>query len=289
MSAPYPLVHSHLLLQRLISLSKPKSLAPAFHCEYSVQETPKPLAELIISVHRCVLDRRDDAGERKLVPAWSPNLSRTAQLYNPPLLTPQTRPQCRHDTDRELPFRQESNFAWLSGCDVPGSALTIAYEHEGGADIDPSKVQTRLWLPEIDDAEVMWCGLPPAPEELDKMLHLTSIQRGWTPPALYPPKPTNGSLPTMIHTLPNVRPPSSVLASINGPTHSTDYLLKALHEARRNKTSKEVELLRKASEITGSAHRELMRLVGAKAINSENEAEAEFVATCTKKGYVVGL
>lgn len=24
--------------------------------------------------------------------------------------------QSRHDTDRELPFRQESNFAWLTGC-----------------------------------------------------------------------------------------------------------------------------------------------------------------------------
>lgn len=188
-----------------------------------------------------------------------------------------------------MPFRQESNFAWLSGCDVPGSALTIAYEHDGGAEIDPTKIQTRLWLPEIDDAEVMWCGMPPSPQDLSKSLHLTSIQQGWTPPALYPPKPSNSGLPTFIHTLPNVRPPTSVLASINGPTHSTEYLIKALHEARRNKTPKEVELLRKASEITGGAHRELMRLVGAKALKSENEAEGDFVSYCLKNGCVRSL
>lgn len=29
----YPLVHSHLLVKRLLSLNKPKSLAPALHCE----------------------------------------------------------------------------------------------------------------------------------------------------------------------------------------------------------------------------------------------------------------
>ncbi|KAG0662391.1 hypothetical protein C6P46_003337 [Rhodotorula mucilaginosa] len=228
----YPLVHSHLLVKRLLSLNKPKSLAPALHYVYMVGETV----------------------------------------------------QCRHDTDRELPFRQESNFAWLSGCDVPGSALTIAYEHDGGAEIDPAKVHTTLWLPEIDDAEVMWCGLPPAPEELAKSLHLTSIQNGWTPAALYPPKPHDSALPTIIHTLPTTRPPTSVMASINGPTHSTDYLLKALHEARRNKTPKEVELLRKASEITGGAHRELMRQVGLKSLKSEFEAEADFVSYCIKHG-----
>lgn len=31
----YPLVHSHLLVKRLLNLNKPKSLAPALHCESS--------------------------------------------------------------------------------------------------------------------------------------------------------------------------------------------------------------------------------------------------------------
>jgi Xaa-Pro dipeptidase len=44
--------------------------------------------------------------------------------------------QSRHDTDRELPFRQESNFAWLTGVEVPGSAFTLSYEHKGGNELD---------------------------------------------------------------------------------------------------------------------------------------------------------
>ncbi|GAA5927621.1 hypothetical protein JCM3775_006035 [Rhodotorula graminis] len=230
MASLYPLVHSQQLLQRLLALNKPKSLAPALHCCY------------LVGGHI------------------------------------QTR-----GTDAEEPFRQEANFKWLSGCDVPGSALTIEYEHEGGDQVDPSRVHTRLWLPDVDEAEVMWCGLPPAPEELAKSLNLTSIQRGWTPAALYPPKP-QADVPTFLHTLPLVSPPTTIMARINGPKHTTDYLEKALHYARRYKSPKEVELMTKASEITAGAHKNLMRLVGSGHVSDENAAEAEFVSFCRRNG-----
>lgn len=39
----------------------------------------------------------------------------------------------RNDTDREMPHRPESNFMYLTGCDVPGAALTVSFElTEGG-------------------------------------------------------------------------------------------------------------------------------------------------------------
>lgn len=60
----------------------------------------------------------------------------------------------RNDTDVERTFRQESNFAYLTGCEVPGAAFTLGYEHEGGA-FKPEKLQTKLHLPEVDPAEVM--------------------------------------------------------------------------------------------------------------------------------------
>lgn len=255
MASLYPLSHSHQLLQRLLALNKPKSLAPALHFCYLV------------------------GGNIEI-----------------------------RGTDAEQPFRQEANFKWLSGCDVPGSALTIEYEHEGGDQVDPAKVHTRLWLPDVDEAEVrphphsaeregarradptertgaqvMWCGLPPAPEDLAKSLHLTSIQRGWTPQALYPPKP-KADVPTFLHTMPLVSPPTTIMARINGPKHATEYLEKALHEARRYKTDREVELMAKASEITAGAHKNLMRLVGSGEVADENAAEAEFVSYCRKKG-----
>lgn len=60
----------------------------------------------------------------------------------------------RNDTDRELAFRQESNFSYLSGCEVPGSAVVINYLHDGG-DFEAARVQTKLYLPAVVDEEVM--------------------------------------------------------------------------------------------------------------------------------------
>ncbi|GAA6023114.1 hypothetical protein JCM10207_007725, partial [Rhodosporidiobolus poonsookiae] len=187
-------------------------------------------------------------------------------------------------TDRELQFKQHADFSYLTGCEVPGSAFTLSYEHEGGDQVDESKVEARLWLPDIDEAEVMWCGMPPSPEELAETLAFTHIHRGWTPAALYPPPSKNRDLPTILHTLPGVEPPSTIMARINKPVHSAGYLVHALHEARRNKSDKEVELMKKASEITAGAHTLLMRLVGSGEVVDENAAEAEFVSYCRKKG-----
>jgi Xaa-Pro dipeptidase len=75
-----------------------------------------------------------------------------------------------------------------------------------------------------------------------------------------------------------------MVASINGPTRTSEFLIKALHEARRNKTAVEIELMRKASEITAGAHIELMRAVGNGTVKDENAAEAVFVAHCRKHG-----
>jgi hypothetical protein len=46
--------------------------------------------------------------------------------------------------DRELAFRQESNFYWLSGCDVPGSVVTISYLHDGKASQSQRDIHLEL-------------------------------------------------------------------------------------------------------------------------------------------------
>ena len=78
-----------------------------------------------------------------------------------------------------------------------------------------------------------------------------------------------------------------MVASINGPTHTTAYLLKAIHEARRNKDAGEMEWMRKASEITSAAHEELMRAIANGEATDENEAEATFTGYCRRKGCVL--
>jgi Xaa-Pro dipeptidase len=176
--------------------------------------------------------------------------------------------------------------------------LTISYEHEGG-EFDEAKLTTALYLPEVEAAEVMyvhldptaarrwsrvdsrWCGLPPSPAEIAKALTFSSITEGWTPVTLFP---ANSALPTYIHTLPTTRSPTAQVARINGPKHTTTYLIKALHEARRNKTEQEMVWMREASRITSGAHTELMRKMGKGEAKDEAEAESIFVAYCRKEG-----
>jgi len=179
--------------------------------------------------------------------------------------------------DRELPFRQESNFQYLTGCDVPGSAVIVKAELSGQ---EVNYLGTTVFLPNVDPDEIMWCGEPVTPEELSSKVSITKIVAGWTPQSLFPPQ--HAKLPTMIHHLPWTKPAS--IARINGPTITSKYLLTALHQARRNKTAKEVELMRKASDITAEAHLALMRGIGSGEVTDENHAEALFVSVCRKAG-----
>lgn len=126
--------------------------------------------------------------------------------------------------------------------------------------------------------------MPPSAEELSKNLSFSSIETGWTSTSLYPSKPQSKDLRQFIHHLPWTKPPTTKAAVINGPTVTSDYLIKALHQARRNKTEGEIELMRKASEITGEAHTALMRAVGDGSVQDENAAEAVFVGTCRRLG-----
>lgn len=61
----------------------------------------------------------------------------------------------RHDTDRELPFRQESNFFYVSGCEVPGAALVLSCIYDG-VKLEESKIHTKLFLPAVVPEEVMY-------------------------------------------------------------------------------------------------------------------------------------
>jgi Xaa-Pro dipeptidase len=130
----------------------------------------------------------------------------------------------------------------------------------------------------------MWMGMPPSPQEIGQKIHVTAIHQGWSRHSLYPPPPKNRNLETIIHHLPFTKPPTSIAAQINAPVPTSEYLIKALHEARRNKTPQEVEKMKKANEITAGAHKHLMELVGRGEIKDENAAEAEFVAYCRRRG-----
>lgn len=204
----------------------------------------------------------------------------------------------RHDTDRELSFRQESNFFYLTGCNVPGSSV-LAVDYGSG-----SGVQLHLFIPREDPLETMWSPPPPTVQAATDMLDAHSIK--YTDDFLSTLTTIVAQCPdALIHTLPATPQFPSLsknFASNFGGSTTSAYLLSALHLARLIKTPYEIELIRKANAISSRAHEVIMRVLGKDAkglilgqeegvvmpdqwrIEKEAEAEAIFVASCRREG-----
>ncbi|KAJ6547525.1 metallopeptidase family M24-domain-containing protein [Mycena capillaripes] len=218
----------------------------------------------------------------------------------------------RNDTDREIAFRQESNFYYLSGCNVPGSYLLVAYQPGTSLERTPS---VELFIPEAKLADMMWSVPPPSIAAAQETHDVTGVAHPDALPAAV--EKLLKALPNaLFHTLPRSSPlfPAvsedylqPVLAHEGGA--ATDfYLLSALHRARLLKEPHEVELIKKACDISSRAHEVVMRVLGAAVkggivagagagvdrpllpnewlIEKEAEAEAIFVASCRREGAV---
>ncbi|KAF5393470.1 hypothetical protein D9757_000670 [Collybiopsis confluens] len=227
------------------------------------------------------------------------------------LLAGETTPY-RNDTDREIVFRQESNFYYLSGCTIPSSFLVLVFRDGTGLAQKPS---IELFIPKSELEDIMWS--PPNPS-LQAAAQTHDVAKVEYPAAL--PDALNTVLKAfpdaMVHTLPRASPLFPVI-----PTEFTDivfsnkdaaisdlFLLPALHQTRLIKDEAEIALIRKANEISSRAHEVVMRVLGKVVkgaierskeagadrpllpgewlIEKEAEAEAIFVASCRREGAV---
>lgn len=215
----------------------------------------------------------------------------------------------RNDTDRELAFRQESNFYYLTGCAIPSSFVLVAYQSGTSLDINPS---IELFIPKAELEDMMWSVPPPSIEEFKVTHDLTTVAH---PPTLQAAidKLIKALPDALFHTLPRNSPqfpalPSQYTEQVLGADGAvTDlYLLSALHQARLIKDDYEISEINKANEITCRAHEVVMRVLGAAVqgkiqagsgagvtrpllpaewlIEKEEEAEAIFVASCRREG-----
>ncbi|THU85022.1 Creatinase/aminopeptidase [Dendrothele bispora CBS 962.96] len=221
----------------------------------------------------------------------------------------------RNDTDRELVFRQESNFYYLSGCTVPSSYLLLAYQEGTSLSQKPSM---ELFIPEVSQADLMWSVPPPSLESAKQTHDVTHLDHPSALPAAL--KTLIKAFPdALFHTLPRSSPlfprigeeytQEIILAPENKEIAISDlYLLPALHRARLIKDEYEIGLIRKANEISSRAHETVMRVLGLAVkggiergsgagverpllpgewlIEREAEAEAIFVASCRREGAV---
>lgn len=170
----------------------------------------------------------------------------------------------RHDTDVGLLFRQESNFFYLTGVNEPSFHYLF----------DIKSQKSVLIAPPINPALVVWMGLPPTLEELaatydvDEVVYLAEAA-----------KTLKDFSPSLIYTLPGVSLPSEWASTTK--TEDTR-LIKAIHEARTIKDTFEISQMKKANEISGQAHQELMKAV--KTGMNERELDALFRYTCHRLG-----
>ncbi|KAF8212276.1 prolidase [Mycena galopus ATCC 62051] len=218
----------------------------------------------------------------------------------------------RNDTDREIAFRQESNFRYLTGCDVPSSYVLVGYQPGTSLERTPS---VELFIPEANLADMMWSVPPPSLAAAQETHDVTRVDNSNAFPAAI--DNLLKALPNaLFHVLPRASPVlpavleqylAPILAHEGGAV--TDfYLLNALHRARLIKDDHEVSLIRKACDISSRAHEVVMRVLGAAVkggivagsgagvdrpllpsewlIEKEAEAEAIFVASCRREGAV---
>ncbi|KAL4258693.1 peptidase M24B family protein [Pleurotus pulmonarius] len=199
----------------------------------------------------------------------------------------------RDDTDREIVFRQESNFYYLSGCQVPGSYLVVVYQAGTSLAETPS---VHLFIPKAELADMMWSVPPPSVEDASKTHDVTKVDHtAVLPDALetlakaYPD--------ALCHTLPRVSPLFSnlpgkytdiLLSSGEQTLAVTDaFLLPALQRARLTKTEAEIAAIRQANQISSRAHEVVMRVLGAAVRGAITKGEgagrrAEGRGRCTK-------
>ncbi|KAF9260381.1 Creatinase/aminopeptidase [Marasmius fiardii PR-910] len=220
----------------------------------------------------------------------------------------------RNDTDREIAFRQESNFYYMTGCTVPSSYFLAVYQTGTSFDQTPSM---ELFIPEISLADLMWSVPPPSLDAAAETHDVTHIDH--TSSLTEAIKTSLKAFPdALFHTLPRgsrLFPALSseytdlVLSSENKDLAVSDfYLLSALHQTRLIKDDEEIALIRKANQISSRAHETVMRVLGKAVkgtiekeagagverpllpgewlIEKEAEAEAIFVASCRREGAV---
>ncbi|KAF7304851.1 Xaa-Pro dipeptidase [Mycena kentingensis (nom. inval.)] len=219
--------------------------------------------------------------------------------------------ECRNDTDRELALRQESNFYYLSGCDIPSSYLLVAYQR--GTSLEKPSVE--LFIPKVTTSDLMWSVPAPSPDTAAQMHDATSVQLTEDLPS---------AIERLLKALPgalfHVLPRNSLefpklseeylqpILALEGGAVTDFYLLSALHRTRLIKDGYEIGLISKACDISSRAHETVMRVLGAAVkgaitmgagagvdrpllpsewlIQKEAEAEAIFVASCRREGAV---
>ncbi|MCI0567009.1 MAG: Xaa-Pro peptidase family protein [Acidobacteria bacterium] len=212
-------------------------------------------------------------------------------------------------------FRQESNLYYLTGTEIPESALILIFGRpsraaEGAASAAPARYAEYIYLPERDYRQEKWTGPKPGPGALDKETLKPDIERlaamqftgfdqvpeGDFPPRRWPKGPVERSsdLPGQLSRFlseadvlffsadPGVpgEPLSGDLAFLNDlrsryPRLQVKDSWEALGRLRMLKSPAEIQQIRRAVEITCQALQDALSSVRPGAAEYQVQAEVE--------------
>ncbi|KAI9814208.1 MAG: hypothetical protein M1827_003374 [Pycnora praestabilis] len=170
------------------------------------------------------------------------------------------------DSDQPQPFRQRRYFYYLSGVDEPDCHLTY--------DIASSKL--TLYIPPINPRTVVWLGRGPTIGEseerydVDEVRLSTSMKEDledWID------RDRDGTV-YILH-------PSQAPLVERLPSFDVSSLQRAVDAARVRKSPHEVKLIRKANDISASAHRFVLRNLHK--FDNEAQIEAAFLDKCVAR------
>ncbi|KAL8243937.1 hypothetical protein R6Q59_010195 [Mikania micrantha] len=174
----------------------------------------------------------------------------------------------REDDDQSVPFRQRRPFFYLSGCKLPDAYLTYNIPED----------YLTLFIPPIDPDSVIWAGLPESKEEafekydVDQVMYTDEIN---------PHLATFSTLKTStIFLIPEQVSEHIEFFPLMG--RNLCALRHAIDECRVVKDEYEIELIRKANQISTLAHIEAQK--AARHAENEQELYGAFIGTCISNG-----
>lgn len=170
----------------------------------------------------------------------------------------------RDDTDCELPFRQESNFYYLTGIQVHSSSFQqyqlthtmwcIFFFFQGVAEpgfhvvIDVATQRIRLFAPAVNPDDVIWMGLPDSLETLqskydvDEALYVDDLNK-------------HLAEANIVYTIPIAKTDLLDTERVKlAGDEDKKKLYAAFCEARAIKADWEVEIIRQSNKISSDAH-----------------------------------
>ncbi|MHC5058216.1 MAG: aminopeptidase P N-terminal domain-containing protein, partial [Planctomycetota bacterium] len=165
--------------------------------------------------------------------------------------------EVRRNADTMHPFRQRSDFLWLTGYESPGAKLIL---HPGGE---------VLFIPRVDRRHLVWVGAAPTPKTARRDFGFRTVRY------VDEFEKELGKLARKhkrVHTLDDSKPVLRKLA--RGARIETKRLREALTSLRVIKNAYEVALIRRAAGVTSDAHAALM--AGARPGMVEHQAYAIF-------------